>query len=140
MRMLSSRIYFVAHWLKISKTSFGNCFSSKCCGRGRILPLCKGVGLMLRLPAGTDRRVHKRMTYSEARIRIGVYWSLAWALRIGTFLILLTVFARGVYGRSAELGCGRLCVSIHDSVHLTKNAHRDIKPPIRDGRARSESP
>jgi hypothetical protein len=56
------------------------------------------------------------MTYSEARIRIGVYWSLAWVLRIGTALILFTVFAKAIYGLSADLGCGRPCYAIPASI------------------------
>jgi hypothetical protein len=56
------------------------------------------------------------MTYSEARIRIGIYWSLAWVLRIGTALILFTVFAKAIYGLSAELGCGRPCYVIQDNI------------------------
>jgi hypothetical protein len=62
------------------------------------------------------------MTYSEARIRIGVYWSLAWVLRIGTALILFTVFAKAIYGLSAELGCGRSCYAIpHNIADLFNN-------------------
>jgi hypothetical protein len=59
------------------------------------------------------------MTYSEARVRIGVYWLLAWVLRLGTALILFTAIAKAIYALSEKLNC---CSAIHNNIASAFNS------------------
>jgi hypothetical protein len=56
------------------------------------------------------------MTFDQARVRIGVYFLLAWVLRLATALILFTVAAKTIYALSETLNCGRPCYEIQNGI------------------------
>lgn len=59
------------------------------------------------------------MTYHQARIRITVYFLLAWALRVATVVILFTTAAKGFVALNGAQGCGpaqHLCDSLQNGI------------------------
>src|SRR5215469_10303632 len=63
------------------------------------------------------------MTYNQARVRISVYFLLAWlVLPLGAFSIVLTAFAKGVYSGIVESGCSfPFCGLIRNAIAFTVN-------------------
>lgn len=59
------------------------------------------------------------MTYSQARIRITVYFLLGWVLRVATVVVLFTAAAKGFVALNGTQGCGpvqQVCNSLQNGI------------------------